>query len=400
MSHQSAGKNQIPADQQPDPSLASSSLRQASVVHDVNQMLAVILGRAEILLQREGTGSCREDLEAIVLAAGDAAAILKRLQRGLPPRHGQQDEAAVNLRDTVRAVSQLIRPQETGNWAEPADGLPERSWVLDNSVPEDLFTTVPGQVVREVLSNLVANALEVLPGGGCIIFTATTEGGRVVLSVRDSGPGLDNQTAQRIFEPGFTSSGDSFRGIGLAGSRQLLKCFDGLLDLGQGEGPGALFQVDLPRIKPTTPAAGMGQAPAPVKEIRRASFPVLVVDDEPAVRDMLGDVLEELDCQVTAVRDTEAALACFEPGAFGMALVDQTLPGRSGLELAGRLRELDRCLSVVLITGWGQDELLNSVDPGTVDITATKPLKWTRIIEILDQGESLHRQRRDAGSGT
>jgi CheY-like chemotaxis protein len=399
MSHQPAGKDRIPADQHPEKTFPSVSLRQAGVAHDVNQMLAVILGRAEILLQREEVGACREDLEAIVLAAGDAAAILKRLQKGLPPRSDQNEEAAINLRETVQAVSLLIRPEGTGSWTGPHDDLPERSWVLDNAVSGDLFTTVPGQVVREVLSNLLVNALEVLPDGGRIDIGAKADQGRVILAVTDNGPGLDNETAQRIFEPGFTSSGEKFRGIGLAGSRQLLKCFDGGLELGPGTERGAQFLLDLPRIEPASTDPGREPVLAQGRESRRASFPVLVVDDEPAVRDMLSDVLRELDCRVTAVRDANSALTSFVPGKFGLALVDYSLPGQSGLELAAMLRELDRCLSVVLITGWGQEEVLASVDPDSVDLTATKPLKWTRIIELLDQGESLNRQRRDAESG-
>ncbi len=376
-----------------------ASLRQAGVVHDVNQMLAVIMGRAELLQQREGSNSRREDLAAIILAAGDAAAMLKRLQRGLPPPQGQGDQAAVNLREAVRAVSLLIRPEGTERWATPEEDSGHRSWVFDLAVPADLFTSVPGQVVREVLSNLLVNALEVLPDGGRIRVDAGADQGRVILTIADNGPGLDKETAHRIFEPGFTSSGGEFRGIGLAGSRQLLKCFDGRLDLGPDQGSGAQFMLDLPRVEPVIAKAGAEVSKTDGQESRPVSFPVLVVDDEPAVRDMLSDVLTELDCRVTVVRDANSALDRFVPGEFGLALVDQSLPGRSGLELAAILRERDPCLVVVLITGWGQEETLASVDPAIVDMTATKPLEWTRIIELLDKGERLNRQRRDAGSG-
>ncbi len=376
-----------------------ASLRQAGVVHDVNQMLAVIMGRAELLQQREGSNSRREDLSAIILAAGDAAAMLKRLQRGLPPPQGQGDQAAVNLREAVRTVSLLIRPEGTERWVSPEEDSGHRSWVFDLAVPADLFTSVPGQVVREVMSNLLINALEVLPDGGRIRVGAGVDQGRVILTIADNGPGLDKETAHRIFEPGFTSSGGEFRGIGLAGSRQLLKCFDGRLDIGPDQGPGAQFMLDLPRVEPLPAKAGFEVSNSEGQESRPVSFPVLVVDDEPAVRDMLSDVLTELDCRVTAVRDANSALDRFVPGEFGLALVDQSLPGRSGLELAALLRERDPCLVIVLITGWGQEETLASVDPAVVDLTATKPLEWTRIIELLDKGERLNRQRRDAGSG-
>jgi len=398
MSDQPGDKDRIPAGQNPEETVQDASLRQAGVVHDVNQMLAVILGRAELLLQREGPGSRREDLAAIVLATSDAAAMLKRLQRGLPPRQGQGDNVSVNLREEVRAVLLMIRPEGAGRWTGPQENSGDRSWVLDLAVPADLFTSVPGQVVREVLSNLLVNALEVLPDGGCIRVDATAKPERVVLTITDNGPGLDKSTAHRIFEPGFTSSGSEFRGIGLAGSRQLLKCFDGRLDLGSDQVRGAQFLLDLPRIQPAPAEVPVGSFGPAGKESRPASLPVLVVDDEPAVRDMLTDVLTELDCRVVAARDAKSALDGFLPGAFGLALLDQSLPGRSGLELAARLRELDPCLAIVLISGWGQDELLTRVDPAIVDMTATKPLEWTRIIELLDRGESLNRRRRNSGS--
>ena len=376
-----------------------ASLRQAGVVHDVNQMLAVIMGRAELLQQREGSKSRREDLAAIILAAGDAAAMLKRLQRGLPPPQGQGDQAAVNLQEAVRAVSLLIRPEGAERWASPEEEPRQGSWVFDPEVPADLFTSVPGQVVREVLSNLLVNALEVMPEGGRIRVGVRADQARVVLTIADNGPGLDKETAHRIFEPGFTSSGGEFRGIGLAGSRQLLKCFDGRLDVGPDQGPGAQFLLDLPRMEPVPVKSGSRASRDDEPGSRPVSFPVLVVDDEPAVRDMLSDVLTELECRVTVVRDANSALERFVPGEFGLALVDQSLPGRSGLELATVLRERDPELVVVLITGWGQEEVLAKVDPAIVDMTATKPLEWTRIIELLDKGERLNRQRRDTGSG-
>ena len=82
MSDQPGDQDRVPADNNPTETVEGASLRQAGVVHDVNQMLAVILGRAELLQQHEGSVSRQEDLAAIILATGDAAAMLKRLQIG------------------------------------------------------------------------------------------------------------------------------------------------------------------------------------------------------------------------------------------------------------------------------------------------------------------------------
>lgn len=396
MPDQRGGEGHNPAAKIPSDTAAASSLRKAGAVHDINQMLAVIMGRAELLLMREGTGPRREDLEAIVLATGDAASMIKRLQMGLPLGRSDGNAAAVNLRDAVRAVSLMIRPEGTGSWAGADNDDEPGSWVLDPDVPADLFTSVPGQVVREVLSNLLINALEVLPKGGHIRIGAAAHKGRVILSVTDNGPGLDKEVARHIFESGFSSSGEDFRGVGLAGSRQLLKCFDGRLNLGPKQEVGAQFLVDLPQVDEVPRIDVEKSSQDPEREPRPAGFPVLVVDDETVVRDMLTDVLTELDCKVAAYRDANSALEGFAPGEFGLALVDQSLPGRTGLELASLLREQDRSLVIVLITGWGQEELLARVDPAIVDQTATKPLEWSRLNEILDKGAGLNRRRRMA----
>ena len=396
MSDQRGGEGQNPASKNPSETTAASSLRQAGAVHDINQMLAVIMGRAELLLMREGPGSRREDLEAIVLATGDAASMIKRLQMGLPPGQGDGSTPAVNLGEAVRSVSLLIRPGGTGSWTGAENDDTPGAWVFDPDVPADLFTSVPGQVVREVLSNLLINALEVMPDGGRIRIGAAAHRGRVRLTVTDNGPGLDKEVAGRIFEPGFSSSGEDFRGVGLAGSRQLLKCFDGRLELGPQQEVGAQFLVDLPRVD-GVPQNDVEKVSRDVEhKSRPAGLPVLVVDDETVVREMLTDVLTELDCRVTSFRDANSALERFAPGEFDLALVDQSLPGRTGLELAARLREQDRSLVIVLITGWGQEELLASVDPAIVDQTATKPLEWSRLNEILEMGASLNRRRRKA----
>jgi len=396
MPDQHGGGGQKPAAKNPSDSVAAASLRRAGAMHDINQMLAVIMGRAELLIMRDGSDSCREDLEAIVLATGDAASMIKRLRMGLPPKQGDGAAAAVNLADAVDAVSLLIRPQVTGSWAGAEnDGAPG-SWVFDANVPADLFTPVPGQVVREVLSNLLINALEVMPDGGHIRIGASAHEGRVILSVSDNGPGLDKEVARHIFESGFSSSGEDFRGVGLAASRQLLKCFDGRLNLGPNQEVGALFLVDLPRTDGVLPVVVEKSSQEPEPGTRPAGFSVLVVDDDSGVREMLTEVLTELDCRVTSFRDAKSAQEGFVSGKFGLALVDQSLPGLTGLELASRLREQDRSLVIVLITGWGREEILNGVDPSIVDQTATKPLEWSRLKEILDKGADLNRRRRQA----
>lgn len=120
---------------------------------------------------------------------------------------------------------------------------------------------------------------------------------------------------------------------------------------------------------------------------------MLVVDDEVAVREMMGDVLTELGCTASLARDAKEAMALFAEGDFGMAILDQSLPGLSGLDLADALRRKAPQLVLVLMSGWGQKEILDKAQAGDVDLVAEKPLTVDKIAELLDQAGRLERHK-------
>lgn len=352
------------------------ALAVAGVVHDVNQMLAVITGRAGLLLKRAEDAELARHLQAILLASGDAATMLKRLSGG------QTAGVAAQGRTLLREVAEQARLLV---W--PAD---DQAWPWQNDIGEQLSTSVPPQVLREVLANLLLNALEVMPDGGRMTLSAE-EGpdGRVLLRVSDSGPGLPNGDPEQIFGLGFSASGKKGRGVGLAGCRQLLQGAQGMLtaEVRPAGGPsGAILILDLPVGESTVAASGGAPAAVP-------AMAVLVVDDEVVVREMLSDVMAEWGCGVQAYRDGATTLAQYTPGSAAVAVIDVNLPGISGLELATRLRDSDPCLSIVMVTGWRQDDILAKTDPLVVDQKAHKPLELANIRDILIQGHQLNQAR-------
>lgn len=348
----------------------------AGVVHDVNQMLAVITGRAGLLLSQGTDPRWEPHLRAIALAADDAALMLRRLsvarEEGIPA-------TGAELHDVLEQARLLVWPGE------------DQAYRWLNEVPAGLSAKVPAQVLREVLNNLLLNALAVMPTGGEVRARAiATDGGRVQLSLADSGPGLAAGDEERIFELGVTGSGQTGRGVGLAGCRRLLAGVQGSLTAAARKGQaGTVFTLDLP----------LGVAPADVVSPATGTMPpmdVLVVDDEAGVREMLVDVLGSLGCRVKAWRDGPAALAGYVPGTAAVALIDRNLPGLDGVELARSLRDNDPCLSIVLMTGWQGSEGEVPPDPASVDQQAAKPLGIARMREILQAGYEQWSARRQA----
>jgi len=356
---------------------ADAALAREGIVHDVNQMLAVITGRAGLLLQGTKDNERAQHLQAILLACDDAAAMLQRLKgRAIGPTLGQP---VTPLRSVTEQARLLVWPADNARFG----------W--QNTVGAEVTVVVPAQVLREVLANLLLNAREAMPAGGEVALSAEAVGDRVRLRVADNGPGLPPGDPERVFEHGVSEKGVPGRGIGLAGCRQLLAGVGGALTAAASAGPGAVFSLDLPAGPRSTHLASGGEDRVPAMD-------VLVVEDETVVREMLHDVLTEWGCRVQTCRDGHAALAEYTPGSAAVALIDQNLPGLDGLELATRLRVGDPCLSIVMVTGWHQDDRLAAADPAVVDHRASKPLALTSIRDILNQGHSLHLARRAAAA--
>lgn len=353
-------------------------LDTAAVVHDVNQMLAVITGRAGLLLKRAEDQELAKHLQAILLASNDAALMLRRLGAG--GNESSASSAGTPLREVAEQVRLLVWPGADAAY----------SW--DNRIEADAQAAVPPQVLREVLSNLLLNAVAAMADGGRIELSTKSVGtDRLQMRVADNGPGLPDGDPENVFERGVSSSGQKGRGLGLPGCRQLLAGVGGHLTAEPNTGNGAVFALDLPVGRERARTEGPGEASAP-------AIRVLVVDDEAVVREMLQDVLVELGCEVQACRDGRATLADYVSGSAEVALIDQNLPGLSGLELATRLRVGDPCLSIVMVTGWEQDDSLAGADPAVVDQKAGKPLELARIREILRDGQQLNQERRAAAS--
>lgn len=358
-------------------------IRAAGVVHDVNQMLAVISGRAELLLRH--APELGAHLEAILLAAREAGGMLARLGGGESRTAGERGPSTAIVEAAVNDVVQLVLPPD-GRWREAGAGA--EGWELVLNVAPTAAIAVPPAILREVLVNLLFNALGVLPGGGRLVVSAEASAGVCRVQVADSGPGLPVADSEAVFAVGFSTSGTPGRGLGLAACRQLLAAHGASLTAARDGGPGAVFTISGPAATPES--ADTGAAAAIAAEAAQG-LSVVVIDDEPAVREMLTDVLGELGCRVTCHRDGATALAAGAPGDAAVALVDRRLPGLGGLEVAAGLRERRTSLVIVIMSGWDREE--PAAASAVVDFSVRKPLAMSALQQLLAEARALHESR-------
>jgi two-component system cell cycle sensor histidine kinase/response regulator CckA len=329
------------------------------VAHDFNNLLTIILGYTGLVAtQLADRPELRHQVEEVAKAGERGAALTRQLlafsrQLPLQPR-------IVDLNAVVAGVETMLH-RLIGEHVE----LAMRLEAAAGRVLMD-----PG-LIEQVIVNLAVNARDAMPGGGGVIVeTADVEldaldvgahagllpGPYVLLAVSDSGSGMDAATRARIFEPFFTTK-DSGKGtgLGLATVFGIVRQSGGHIEVDSEPGQGSSFKIYLPR------AAGAATAPEPASAARAerpgSSETVLVVEDEPALRQLVRTLLDGGGYTVLVAEGVEAALALAERhrGAVHLLLTDVVMPGLSGPEVAAQLLAVRPEARVLYMSGYAGD---------------------------------------------
>ncbi len=322
----------------------------SGVAHQFNNALTTILGLTEWLSTREPDQSpLKADLAAIINAAENAAGIARRLE--LLSRDTSQAAVVqpVNMAEVVRTAPLLVVGQES------AGARPVELVLAIRDVPPVEGTQ--GEMA-EVVMSLVANATDAMPGGGRIELSLDFVSDRVVLRVADQGVGMTEDVLARAFEPFFTTKGPEAQGLGLTLSRSIAERRGGSLTCDSAPGSGTTVTLSLPaaaaRMTPVSvldwSSGDPGRRARPDRPLR-----IVLVDDEPDVRRVVGDMLRTLGHEVTACPDSIEALVACARDTPDVVITDHGMPGMDGPSLARALREAHPRLPVVLLTGWGAE---------------------------------------------
>src|SRR4030095_4365466 len=232
--------------------------------------------------------------------------------------------------------------------------------------------------LREALINLILNALDARAEGGELTLTTASAGERVELFVEDTGTGMPEHVRQRVFDPFFTTKGPRGTGLGLSMTYGILSRHGAQISVESQEGRGTRFRLSFPR---TTLAEGAGpRAPVPPAG---APLRCLVWDDESAVGEVLGDIIESAGHRAVVVSDGDAALERFRAEPFDVVFTDLAMPGLSGWEVAREVTALRPGLPVYLVTGFGVELSPEELAAHGVRTVLTKPLDMRETLALL-----------------
>jgi CheY-like chemotaxis protein len=302
---------------------------------------------------------------------------VKRIQDFARQRR-DHDFEAVAVDQLLMDVNEITRPR----WKDRAQAnnvhinlnLQINSHALVLGDPSEL---------REVLVNMVFNAVDAMPEGGKLTLSTDEVDGQIQIAVSDTGTGMSHETRSRVFDPFFTTKGEAGMGLGLAVCYGIIQRHGGSIEIDSEPDQGTTFRISLPKAEEAAAATPADQESVRLRLVRKPTKPaILVVDDEAAVRELLVDILETDGYEVTIAENGEQALKEFEQKSFKAVFTDVGMPGMSGWELARIIRERNATIPLAVITGWGESVSSNDQEAARVNWVVSKPFAVDRISEI------------------
>ena len=358
----------------------------SGVAHDFNNTLAGILGRAQLLQRTSDPEKIKRGLDIIIKTAEDGAKTVKRIQDFARQRR-DHDFELVSVDQILLDASEITRPR----WKNCAEAS-NIHIALDLQIGSNAMVMGDDSELREVLVNMVFNAIDAMPEGGKLTLSTTTVDQSVLIKVIDSGVGMYPEVRSRIFDPFFTTKGKAGLGLGLAVSFGIIRRHGGNIEVESQYGSGTEFRITLPIAtiveggitvafsNPEPPATMLDEVPLEMKNTR---LRLLIVDDEDFVRDLLQEIFEGEDCDVQLAASGSEALEMFKDFQFDAVCTDVGMPGMSGWELAREIRNLNQQIPIAVITGWGEAVGSNEQKAAGVNWVIAKPFTADRIAELV-----------------
>ncbi|MGV8074840.1 MAG: ATP-binding protein [Syntrophobacteraceae bacterium] len=356
--------------------LAALGTMAGGVAHDFNNLLMAILGNIQLVLPQIKDEEVLRRLQNIEKAVHDGANTVRRLQKFNERKRGPQLlPVFVDVREAVNDVVELTRPR----WKNAMERH-GRSIKFSIEVEPGCFPAIHASDLREVLTNLTLNALEAMPEGGTITFRGRSAKNVIILEVADTGIGMSEEVASRIFDPFYTTKGVGNSGLGLSVSWSLIVRCGGEVHVKSKPGKGTAFVIRMPKAE--VQMKGSEQTDATAK---KQSSRLLIVDDDVEILGILRDMLRLKGHRVTATSDSVKALELIDAGDFDLVLTDLGMPEVNGWDIAKRAKEKNPKIPVVLVTGWGaQYEEEDHVGKG-VDLVLSKPLSWEKLLMGIER---------------
>jgi PAS domain S-box-containing protein len=344
----------------------------SGVAHNFNNALAAVIGYTQLALSKAREDDLRKYLSVVEQSAKDAARMVGRIQNFSRASTHKEEFEPVKIVEIVRDAREITKPR----WCDDAESLGLKYEVqLQFDVPDDVQVAGQSSELREVFVNLILNALDAMPLGGCITIGATELSSSLILSFSDNGSGMTEEIKRRVFEPFFTTKGAAGLGMGLSESYRIIERHGGRIDVESQVRRGTTFTISLPLADDSDAETQFEVVATPTGSLR-----VLVIDDEDLVRSVLAEILSQQGHQVMVATSCDEAMTLIQNFEFDVVFTDLAMPKTDGIATAVKIKELRSQIQVIMMSGYGADKAIERAgDRHCIDAAISKPFN---VIEI------------------
>lgn len=361
----------------------------SGIAHDFNNLLAVIMGYSELAQEELPEGNpAREDIAEITKAAAKAKSLVRQILTF--SRKAEVDRKTMSLNQAVMDAANMLKRT-----------IPKMVRLEFDLADEVWPVKADPQQIEQIVLNMTSNAADAIIGGGrvsistsnvtvqrqhCEICGELFSGDYVLISIKDSGTGMSPATKSKIFDPFFTTKElGKGTGLGLSTVYGILINHGGHVTCQSEPGAGTDFLVYLPAAEESIhQAQETGHA---LEQALPREATILVVDDEPAIRDIAAKILLRNGCSVLQAGTGEEALAIYgeKRGEIDCVLMDLGMPGMGGKGCLAEIRKRDPKATVLIASGYIQYELSDELQTLGAAGMVAKPYRKGDLLNILHQ---------------
>ena len=352
--------------------LSALGMMAGGIAHDFNNALTMVLGYGELLVPymlQNGPEREIAYLRHMIDAAQDATHVVSRLREFYRPATCNDVRVPVDLNEIVQQAVSLTAPKWKGK--ARMDGV--QIEMLTNLQASEAVAGNAAEL-REVLMNLIFNAVDAMPRGGKIVVSTGREGDYSTIAVSDSGTGMSEDDRARCLEPFFTTKGERGTGLGLSVVYGIIQRHGGRIDIQSEVGRGTTFAISLPLATHETHAYEAPQEMGVSRALR-----ILVADDQEVICELIAEYLRADGHTVEIACDGTDARAKFDPQRFDLVVTDQSMPGMSGEQLAGEINDVAPGMPVILLTGFGDEMQERGTLPVGISLIVGKPVSAANL---------------------
>ncbi|MCF6150609.1 MAG: response regulator [Candidatus Kuenenia sp.] len=363
--------------------LQAMGVMTTGIAHEFNNILAVIDGKIQMLMrENKGREKLLEEFRLIRNSVKDGAEIVRSMNKFTKVKEDRDWFVTIDIQEEIKNTIDLTRPE----WKIHA----EKEGITYSINQEDMkhVSRIKGNPLelREVLINLINNAIDAMPDGGTLSFSTREEGGNVIVNISDTGIGMDEDTQSNIFDPFFTTK-DQGTGLGMSIVFGIVKRHGGKIEVQSQKGKGSTFTLIFPATKEPMDIPKKTREPdRTVSKKKSTKDRILIVDNEAPLGNALHKFLSEEGYNVTFIDNGVGALEHLKKEEFDLVLCDLGMPEVSGWDIMNAVNTMARKPMIGIITGFLSAANSFPAKEMKADFVINKPFE---LEEMLKQIQDL-----------